>query len=64
MEIKQNCYTCKHSRPLPGDAHLQCSNLAADIKLDPRGYQWCFPPFNIDPCWLKSCTGYESKEKE
>lgn len=62
---KPNCYDCKHSRELPGDCHLGCANLSANVKGHEHGKRmgWFLWPFNFDPTWLISCDGFEKKDK-
>lgn len=66
---KPNCYTCRHRRNVPGDAHSSCQ-LGVDhfIHSGPRpmvqgnshGIRqgWFFWPVNFDPIWLESCDSY------
>lgn len=62
---KPNCWECKHAHSIPGDCHIGCDNLAAKVSGDPHGIRsgWFYWPFNFDPTWLKSCDGFEAKEK-
>ena len=60
---KPNCYECKFVRNVPGDAHKSCTNKDAKVEGNPMGirqgyFSW---PYNFDPIWLKSCTGFEKE---
>lgn len=57
------CYSCKHRRDVPGDAHSSCAKPSR-VTANPYGIKsgWFFYPFNFDPVWLTSCEGYEPKE--
>lgn len=61
--MKPNCYNCIHRRSIPGDAHSQCTNVNAKVEGNAHGIRngWFFWPFNFDPTWLISCTGYKAK---
>lgn len=68
------CYECEHRRDIPGDAHSRCAHpeaalggaaaAALGIRAQPHAVAsgWFFWPFNFDPRWLLSCTGYQAKE--
>jgi len=62
---KPNCYKCKYRGEIPGDCHSTCSNKKANVKGNPHGIRsgWFFWPWNFDPTWLISCTGFKKKEK-
>jgi hypothetical protein len=64
MDKRPNCYECKHRRRVPGDAHSSCANPNAEVTGRELGIRkgWFFHPFNFDPVWLLSCTGFEAKE--
>lgn len=58
------CYSCKHKRTIPGDAHLKCVN--PDPKMTGNKYGiaggWFMYPLNFDPTWkAKDCSNYETK---
>lgn len=63
--MSKACYTCKHLRAIPGDCHIGCSNLIADVKGNAHGKQqgWFAWPINFDPVWLEECNGYKRKPK-
>jgi len=73
---KPNCYECKYRGEVPGDAHSCCNHpavkqnpfkasAALSIKGDHTGIRngWFLWPFNFDPVWLKSCSGFDTKAK-
>jgi hypothetical protein len=59
-----DCYECKFRGTIPGDCHSTCKNSDAKVTADAWGIRngWFCHPWNFDPCWLESCTGFESKE--
>ena len=61
---KPDCYKCIHRRDIPGNAHSECANRKAKVTGDKYGIRsgWFFWPYNFDPIWLESCTGFEKKE--
>jgi len=63
-EEKKSCYSCKHSRSIPGDAHIACANPDFEMTGAEHGVKngWFFYPFNFDPIWMtKECSNYEHK---
>jgi hypothetical protein len=59
------CYSCKHRREIPGDAHTRCANPDKEMTGNPHGIKsgWFFYPFNFDPTWKeKDCSNYQSSE--
>ena len=60
---KPDCYKCKYRREVPGDAHSRCACATAKVKGDPHGIRsgWFLWPWNFDPVWLISCTGFKKK---
>jgi len=63
--IMNECWTCKHRRAVPGNAHILCANPDQEMKGEMHGivngwfnYPWCF-----DPVWkTRLCNNYEEKE--
>ena len=90
---RPDCHKCRHSRSIPGDAHIRCAHpkvtlpgndpivemisillgagrcsgpvpfpgidiTASRVGVEKGYFAW---PFNFDPIWLVSCTGYELK---
>lgn len=65
MSEKPNCYQCAHRRSIPGDAHSRCTNISALVVGNNAGIArgWFKWPFNFDPTWLVSCSGFQEKGK-
>lgn len=55
------CYQCRHRQSVVGSAHSGCRSPRAHVEADPHGMKmgWFLFPYNFDPIWLLSCTGYE-----
>jgi len=60
---KPDCYKCKYREDIPGDAHSRCTNKKAKVVGDKYGrwHGWFSWPFNFDPIWLISCSGFKKK---
>ena len=60
---KPKCSECIFSRNVPGNAHKSCENKEAKVEGNPMGIRqgYFFWPYNFDPTWLKSCTGFEKE---
>jgi len=60
----KDCYSCKHRRRVPGDAHSSCACHTAEVVGNPRGIKggWFHWPFNFDPTWVVACDSYEEKK--
>jgi len=58
---KPKCRECKFVRNVPGDAHKSCANKEAKIEGSEMGIRqgYFFWPYNFDPTWLISCTGFK-----
>jgi len=61
------CYSCKHKRNIPGNAHIKCGNpskpvLAGGFKQGKDG-GWFDYPFNFDPTWKGEtlCENFNQK---
>lgn len=57
------CYTCKHKRGVPGNAHVRCDKPDPLIKGHPRGVAmgWFMYPYLFDPVWVANdCRNYEA----
>lgn len=63
-KMMNKCYSCEYRRNLAGDCHSKCVNAEAKVTGNAHGIRsgWFFHPFNFDPVWLESCTGYKQKE--
>ena len=64
-KTKPDCYACKHSRPVPGDAHKSCAhpdpqNVTGNETGIRRG--WFNHPWNFDPTWIETCDSFEERE--
>lgn len=60
--VKNNCYTCKHKRSVPGETHIKCEKPDPDMTGDAYGSRmgWFFYPMLFDPTWMtKKCNNYE-----
>lgn len=56
------CYTCKHHRESPGDAHIRCNKPDPGMVGEPHGIRmgWFYYPMLYDPVWKrKMCDNYE-----
>jgi hypothetical protein len=59
---RNECWTCKHKRPVPGHAHINCNNPDPCMTGDPHGIKhgWFIYPYCFDPTWKeKDCCNYE-----
>jgi hypothetical protein len=63
--ITPDCYTCTYRGLIPGDAHSKCFNPKASVTCDPHGVSsgWSYWPYNFDPIWLTSCSGWAESER-
>jgi len=64
MAIK--CYSCKHRRTIPCNAHIRCAKPDPDMEGNPHGVNngWFNYPVCFDPIWIdKECVNFEAKEK-
>jgi hypothetical protein len=57
------CYSCEHRKDAPFSAHSQCANMRSKVTGSQHGvdHGWFMWPFNFDPIWLQTCTGYQGK---
>ena len=60
---KANCYKCEHRREVPGNCHIRCANIVANVEGHEQGKRggWFHWPFNFDPTWLMSCDGFSEE---
>lgn len=60
-----DCYQCRHRRNLPGNCHISCANLRAEVTGSREAIRrgWFYWPLSFDPVWLKSCDGFQPKEQ-
>ena len=63
---KPDCYKCVHKRDIPGDCHIRCNNVKANVIGDEHGIRnyWFLFPYNFDPIWLFSCDGFSDDPKK
>ena len=62
--MHNECYSCKHKRKVPGDAHIQCAEPDPNMEGDPYAMQrgWFMYPLIFDPTWkTKMCSNYAAK---
>ena len=61
--VKNDCYNCKNSREVPGNAHIKCVKPDADMVGNEHGIKkgWFMYPLLFDPVWMeKECSNFES----
>jgi len=61
---RPDCYDCKWRFNILGDAHSACSAPeGTKVKGHSAGIQggWFMWPYNFDPTWLESCTGFTKR---
>ena len=64
--IANECYSCKHKRSVPGNAHIKCVKPNTDMRGNQHGIKngWFIYPFLFDPAWKEvMCKNYESCEQ-
>jgi len=64
MELKTDCYKCKHRRTIPGDCHTRCAKPDSYMIGNKHGISngWFMYPYNFDPIWRESeCANFEEK---
>lgn len=66
-DVINACYKCRYRGTLPGNRHSRCTHPNKnDIEVigDKYGKSqgWFMWPFNFDPTWLVSCSGFKQKE--
>jgi len=61
-----NCYECKYRKNIPGDAHIECTNITCKVEGNEVGIRrgWFHYPYNFDPVWLINCDGFENEIEE
>ena len=65
LKIMKECWSCKHKRPVAGNAHIQCVKPDVNMTGDKHGIRsgWFMYPFLFDPTWkTKLCDNFESVE--
>ena len=64
--IHNECWSCRHRRAVPGNAHIRCAKPDPGMTGDRRGVRsgWFFYPSCFDPVWkAKLCTNFEDMTK-
>jgi len=59
---RNECWSCKYKREVPGSYHIRCANPDPQMKGNPHGIKkgWFFYWFNFDPVWkTKLCNNYK-----
>ena len=65
-QTRSQCYSCKHKRAVPGDAHIQCVNPDGEMKGHELGIRrgWWMYPVVFDPTWnLTICRNHEERKE-
>ncbi len=60
------CWSCKHKRSVPGNAHIRCVAPDPNMVGDPHGIKngWFIYPFLFDPVWKERfCANYSPINK-
>jgi len=60
------CYSCKHRKKTPGNAHIQCAKPDPEMGGNAYGIRsgWFMYPLCFDPVWKeKDCSNYEEMSK-
>lgn len=61
--VRNDCYNCKNSREVPGNAHIKCVKPDANMRGNQHGIKkgWFMYPLLFDPVWMeKECSNFES----
>lgn len=64
LTMKNECYSCKHKRLVPGDAHIECAFPDPKMTGNEHGIKhgWFMYPILFDPVWkTKKCNNFEFK---
>jgi hypothetical protein len=57
------CYSCRHKRAVPGNAHIGCKNPDPTMRGEEHGIKhgWFCYPLLFDPVWkLSDCANYQA----
>jgi hypothetical protein len=63
--IHKECYSCKHMREMPGDAHIRCVNPDPGMTGSAHAVRmgWFCYPLVFDPVWkTKACVNFEEAD--
>ena len=58
------CHQCIYKQPVPGDAHIACSNPDPQVRGDVGGVRngWFYYPIVFDPIWMiTECRNFKEK---
>lgn len=64
-DMMGECFSCKHRRNIPGDAHSNCAKPDPLMRGNSHGIKmgWFLYPFNFDPVWkIKLCNNFEETD--
>lgn len=62
---RTECYSCKHRRSIPNNAHILCANPSIFVKGEEYGVKngWFIYPLMFDPTWKTDrCKNFEEFE--
>lgn len=60
MSQEKNCWSCAYREAIPGNEHISCLRVFADVK-PPKAQKtrWYNFPLNFDPVWQEEeCKGW------
>ena len=63
--MRNECWSCKHRREVPYNAHIRCAKPDSTMQGNPHGIKngWFFYPLCFDPVWKeKDCSNYQTSE--
>lgn len=66
-DMIKECYSCQHSRSVPGNAHIRCVKPDMQMTGDPHGIEqgWFIYPHLFDPTWkTRLCNNFENNTEE
>lgn len=61
---RNECYTCKHKRPVPGSRHISCAKPDQKMEGSMRAIEqrWFVYPTKFDPSYkLVICSNYKER---
>ena len=64
LNMRNECYSCKFKREIPGDEHIKCIKPVGKMKANPHGIKsgWFNYPYNFDPVWKEQlCENFEEE---
>lgn len=66
-KMVEECWSCKHKRPVAGNAHIQCVKPDELMTGERHGIKsgWFIYPSLFDPIWkTKLCDNYEAENSD